>query len=108
MNLRTKQTIGVLLLACQVFATNRGVNVTGEVPVKPRKESMPLEDLKAAEKATGAGTTPTPGLIQFVPVPILPAAPQAPAAPPGPAAPAPPSGSPPATGAASGAGAPQR
>ncbi|MFN8138501.1 MAG: SLBB domain-containing protein [Fimbriimonadales bacterium] len=31
MNLRTKQTIGVLLLACQVFATNRGVNVTGEV-----------------------------------------------------------------------------
>lgn len=85
-----------------------GVNVTGEVPVKPRRESMPLEDLKAAEKATGTGTTPTPGLIQFVPVPILPAAPQAPAAPPGPAAPAPPSGSPPATGAASGAGAPQR
>ena len=84
-----------------------GVGLTGEVPVKPRKESMPVEDLRTTEKATGSGTTPTPGLIQFVPVPIVPSTPQSPAPTPAPATPAPPPGSPPATGGGSGTGAPQ-
>jgi pilus assembly protein CpaC len=65
-----------------------GVSVTGEVPVTPRKETMPVEELKISEKPIGGSAAPTPGLIEFVPVPVMPSAPApAPAKPPSSAGP---------------------
>ena len=77
-----------------------GIAVTGEVPVKPRHETMPIEDLKAAEQATGTQSTVTPGLIQYVPVPIMPAAPSTPV--PSAPTPAPPPATPPNAGSTGG------
>jgi pilus assembly protein CpaC len=65
--------------APNVLPRTPGIDVTGPVPVKPARESMPVEELVESQKATPS-TAPGMGPIQFVPVPLYPTpAPQQPA-----------------------------
>ena len=52
-----------------------GMNVTGAVPVKPDKETVPVEQLMELRKAGQPPATQAPA-VQFVPVPMAPAADQ--------------------------------
>ena len=68
-----------------------GMDKTGPVPVKPPKPSIRYEELLEVQKTSGGSTPSTnPGLIQFVPLPLMPAAPPPAAPAPAPPAPAPP------------------
>jgi pilus assembly protein CpaC len=65
--------------APNVLPRTPGMDVTGPVPVKPPRESMPVEQLLESEK-TAPATAPAMGPIQFVPVPLYPTpSPQQPA-----------------------------
>lgn len=49
-----------------------GIDVTGPVPVTPPQETVPVEQLKQAEKAAQNGAAPV-APVQFIPVPVAPA-----------------------------------
>jgi Flp pilus assembly secretin CpaC len=52
-----------------------GMKVTGPVPVTPEQETVPVEQLLELRKAGQQTSTPAPA-VQFVPVPVAPAAEQ--------------------------------
>ncbi len=65
-----------------------GMNITGAVPVKPERETVPVEQLIELRKA-GQQPAPQTPAVQFVPVPVAPGVEQPPnpglqAAPPAP------------------------
>jgi pilus assembly protein CpaC len=53
-----------------------GMKVTGPVPVTPQQETVPVEQLLELRKAGQQTSTPAPA-VQFVPLPVAPAADQA-------------------------------
>lgn len=56
-----------------------GMDKTGPVPVKPRVDSIPVEELLKNRKQAAQPATPALPPIQLVPVPVAPAPPPAPA-----------------------------
>ncbi|MDP3001369.1 MAG: pilus assembly protein N-terminal domain-containing protein [Bryobacterales bacterium] len=80
-----KMPVRFLEGAPQTAPRTPGVEVTGPVPVKPVRETMPVEQLIESQKPAAAPVAPAQApQVQFAPVPVSPTPAQpAPAAPPG-------------------------